>query len=113
MALNCLGFAKILLAKVRWPEEAQRHALLAASTLALQRALMLCAENSRAMVLGNLGYSLFLAGQHHSAKAPTLECLKLGGEEQLEAQRADAEKHRVEPEDSHYSQLLDELWRSL
>jgi tetratricopeptide (TPR) repeat protein len=113
LAVNGLGFAKFLLAKVRWPEEAERHALLAASTPALERALILCAQDKRAMVLGNLGYSLFLAGQHHAARAPTLECLQLGGQEQLDVQRADAEKHRVEPEDTHYCQLLDELWRSL
>ena len=113
MALNGLGFAKILLAKVRWPEEAQRHALLAAATPALERALTLCAQDKRAMVLGNLGYSLFLAGQHHAARAPTLECLQLGGQKQLDAQRADTQQHRVEVEDSQYEQLLDALWHSL
>ena len=113
IALNGLGFAKILLAKARWPEEAQRHALLSASTPALERALMLCAQDDRAMVLGNLGYSLFLAGQHHAARAPTLECLQLGGQKQLDGQRADTQQHRVEVEDSQYEKLLDELWRSL
>ena len=108
-----MGFAKILLAKARWPEEAWRHALLAAATPVLERALMLCAQGERGIVLGILDYSLILAGQRQAARGPTLECLQLGGQEQLDAQRADAQKHRVEPEDSHYEQLLDELWRSL
>jgi hypothetical protein len=56
---------------------------------------------------------LFLAGQVQAAQAPTLECLTLDGQKALDDQRADAKQHRVEPVDTNYEQLLDELWNSL
>jgi hypothetical protein len=60
-----------------------------------------------------LGYSLFLAGQHQEAEAPTLECLQFGGKKMLDSQLADAKLHRVETEDSQYEELLNKLWQSL
>ena len=112
-ARNGLGFAKLMLAKACWQDEVQRQALLSTARLVCERALGNCAQNDRAIVLGNLGYSLFLAGEREAARAPTLECLKLGGQKQMALQTADAQQHRVEPEDSEYEQLLNELWRSL
>ena len=112
-ALNGLGFNKIMLAKERWPDETQRQALLSSATSVLEHAIAFCNSNDRAMILGNLGYGLFLAGQPPAAQAPTLECLKLGGPKALETQRGDTNRHRVEPQDSDYEKMLDELRHSL
>ena len=111
--LNSSGFQRILLAKQMWQHAATRNEHLNVAARGLKRAYAQCGENDRAMILGNLGYSLFLTGQSHAAEEPTLECLRLGGQKALEAQRADAKLHRVEPEDSQYEELLTRLWQSL
>ncbi len=113
ISLNSSAFDRIMMAKADWTDETRRRTLISLATGALERALTRCAEEERPMVLGNLGYSQFLSGQQQAARAPTLECLKMGGQKQLNAQRADARQHRVEPEDSNYELLLDEFWRSL
>ena len=107
--LNGLGFTKIMQAKANWADEALRQASLSSAVTVLARALTQCSSETRAMVLGNLGYGLFLAGQTEAARAPTQECLTLGGPKMMAAQRADARLHRVEPQDSAYEALLDEL----
>lgn len=112
-ALNGRSFSKIMLSKQSWSETATRIDLLQDAITAAQLALEHCASDSKAMILGNLGYSLFLAGQPTAAKAPTLVCLRLGGQTTKDAQHADAERHRIEPEDTQYELLLDELWKSL
>ena len=81
--------------------------LLLAATDGLKRAVLEHSEENLAMTSGNLGYSLFLSGDRRAAEAPTLECLRLGGQKLLEAQRKDATLHRVEPEDSQYEELLE------
>lgn len=111
--LNGAGFNRILLAKQCWPDEPRRVELLRAATTGLERAVLQCSDEDRAMALGNLGYSLFLSGNRRTAEMPTLECLKLGGQDMLGAQRKDATLHRVEPEDSQYEELLNRLWQSL
>ena len=111
--LNGAGFNQILLAKQMWQDAATRHEHLSVAAAGLQRALAKCGEHDQEMILGNLGYSLFLAGQHLAAEQPTLECLKLGGQDTLGTQRKDATLHRVEPEDSQYEVLLTRLWQSL
>lgn len=111
--LNGAGFHRILLAKQMWQDAATRNEHLSVAAAGLQRALAQCGEHDQAMILGNLGYCLFLAGQHLAAEQPTLECLKLGGQDTLGAQRKDATLHRVEPEDSQYEVLLNRLWQSL
>ena len=111
--LNSAGFHRILLAKQMWQDAATRNEHLSVTAAGLQRASAQCGEHEQAMILGNLGYSLFLAGQHKEAEAPTLESLQLGGQNMLDAQRADAKLHRVEPEDSQYEELLNKLWQSL
>ena len=111
--LNGKGFNQILLAKQMWVDLAMRGKLLASATDGLQRALLHCSKDERAMVLGNLGYAQFLAGEQANAHAATLECLQLGGQTMLDAQRADAKIHRVEDVDNAYEQMLDNLWATL
>ncbi len=62
------------------------------------------------MVLGNLGYCLFLAGDIEAAEDATRECLQLGQLTSLNEQRTHAALHRVEPEDSDFEHMLDRLW---
>ena len=111
--LNSAGFHRILLTKQMWQDAATRNEHLSVAAAGLQRALAQYGEHEKAMTLGNLVYSLFLAGQHLAAEQPTLECLKLGGQDTLRAQRKDATLHRVEPEDSQCEVLINRLWRSL
>lgn len=112
-ALNGLGFSQIMLAKESWSDEPLRQSWLLSATPIFERSASMRSSDDRAVILGNLGYALFLAGQVQAARSPTFECLKLGGQKMLDAQRADAKLHRVEPVDTHYEQLLDELWNSL
>ncbi len=109
---NGKGFAQIMLAKQRWAEATLRSEYLAAAVTVLQRSLLECAKDDRAMVSGNLGYAQFLSGQQEAAEAATLKCLQLGGQKSLDAQLADAKLHRVEPEDIDYEILLNRLWAS-
>ena len=111
--LNGAGFKRIMLAKQQWEGDISRGQLLDLAIKSLYCAALHCKSDGRAMILGNMGYSLFLAGDLAAAAPPTLECLKLGGQEVLAAQRKDALLHRVEPEDSQYEALLDRLWQSL
>ena len=39
--------------------------------------------------------------------------LRLGGQAALDMRRADAQLHRVEPEDSDHERMLDILWSQL
>ncbi len=109
-ALNGSGFLRIMLAKQHWPDEEKRHVLLSESELIIQRSIDLRSVGDRGIRLGNLGYALFLMGRRDEARQPTFDCLKQDG---LEGQRADAQQHRVEPEDSQYEMMLDELWNSI
>ena len=112
-ALNCRAFIRILQAKQFWSTEIKRRHLLALALKDLRRIQSQCAEADQAVFLGNLGYALFLSGEIDQAEEPTRECLRLGGEESLQAQRGDAQLHRVEPQDSDYEKLLDRLWSEL
>ena len=112
-ALNAIAFNKIMLAKITWSENDQSSQHLATAATALQRALNECLPGERILVLGNLGYCLFLEGQHMAAVQPTLECLQMGGQNALTAQLKDATINRVEPEDTEYEALLNSLWQSL
>ena len=111
--LSEAGFNQILLAKKNWGDCTKRLSYLNLANGGLQRASLKLGDEIRAEVLGNLGYCLFLEGNSQSAKASTLECLALGGQKSLDEQRKIATLHRVEPEDSHYEELLNKLWVSL
>ena len=108
-AKNSTAFFTMLLAKENWNNEPLRIQYL-------QRALGLLEvvieqTGSNPIYLGNLGYCHFLLGNDADARKWTLACLQAGGAEQLEAQRGDARQHRLEPQDTAYEALLDELWQ--
>lgn len=105
-ALYQAAYTRVICAKQYWHDAAKRNKLLAASCQGLQRALLICTEQDRAILLGSLGYSLFLGGQHDAALEPTRECLKLGGQSSLDTLGSTAQLHRVEPEDTAYEELL-------
>jgi tetratricopeptide (TPR) repeat protein len=112
-ARNGLAFGRMISAKHHWQDMPRKTELLAAAIKGLESALLICADNDRAMVLGNLGYALFLSGDFAAAVEPTRDCLKLGGEFALAGQQNDAKQHRLQPEDSHYEALLTRLWGEL
>ena len=109
---NSLAFRQMISAKQHWQDSLRKETLLTAIK-GLESALLLCSDDARAMVSGNLGYALFLRGDRTAAMEPTRHCLKLGGETALSAQQEDAKLHRVEPEDSDYEALLTRLWAEL
>lgn len=112
-ALNGRAFHRMLHAKRFWWHEVERCDLLALAIKDLDRAQLNLEEADLPLVLGNLGYARFLAGEAEQAFEPTRECLRLGGLESLEGQRKDAQTERIEPQDSEYEALLDQLWREL
>lgn len=112
-ALGGRAFLRILQAKQHWSVEEKRRELLALALEDLSRSKEQYSEANQAMILGNLGYALFLSEQTDQAEEPTRECLRLGGEKSLEAQRGDAQLHRIEPQDIEYEKLLNRLWDEL
>jgi tetratricopeptide (TPR) repeat protein len=119
-ALNKFGLSQILEAKAKWTDMAAHRAGLTAAIGALERAFGECIPQDKILVLsdqqdlaevsGNLGYCLFLSEERQAAREPTLNCLKLGGKDMLDALKASAKVSRLEPEDSHYEAMLEELW---
>ncbi len=91
----------------------RRSSSLDMSITGLKHAERQSSNETRAVVLGNLGYGLFLAGDKVSAREVTFDCLRLGGQVALDAQLTDAKLHRVEDVDSAYEQMLDKLWAEL
>lgn len=112
-ALNGRAYVRIMLAKQHWDLEAERRERLVQAIGDLQRAQSKSTSNDQAMVLGNLGYALHLGGAGEEAEQYTRECLRLGQEIALKAQREDARVHRVEPQDTEYEQLLEQLWQKI
>ena len=112
-ALNAKSFNQIIQAKKHWADKPHRSYLLASAETALLRALSICAQGDRAMVLGNIGYAKFLLGKEEEAEASTKECLRLSGQEIFEAQLADAKVHRVEPQDRDYEKMLTNVWETV
>jgi tetratricopeptide (TPR) repeat protein len=113
-ARNGVAFWQIMTAKEHWRDTIRKKELLATAIKGLERALLLCHDDDeRPMMLGNLGYALFLLGSRAAGAESIRECLKLGGEKLLAAQRGDAHEHRVEPEDSEYEALLTSVWADL
>ncbi|WP_323122098.1 tetratricopeptide repeat protein [Burkholderia alba] len=112
-ALDSGAFLRIRLAKQYWADEARRGELLALAVAALERARGQCAEVRRSVVLGNLGYALFLSGEPDRATEPTRECLRLDGAKALKKLRDNTQEHRIEPQDADYAKLLDQVWDAL
>ncbi len=113
MGLIQAGVNKLLLAKQFWNNGPLKRDFLCSANAGLKRAKRQCSQQDRAMVLGNLGYGLFLIADLQAAEAATLECLQLGGKKTLDEQLADANLHRIEPEDSQYEAMLARLWATL
>lgn len=113
LTFNGRAFARMQLAKQNWEKSEEQQTLLTSGLFDLDKAKALVDQANAPMVLGNLGYALFLSGDREKAEEPTRECLRLGGEEALSTQKKDAQENRVEPEDSEYEALLDRLWREL
>jgi tetratricopeptide (TPR) repeat protein len=122
-ALNRFGLSQIMEAKANWADMVRHRSGLTAAISALERALGQCLPPDRilirsdqqdlAEVLGNLGYCLFLSEERQAAKEPTLKCLRMGGKDMLDVRRETVNMSRVEPQDSQYEAMLDELWATL
>ena len=107
-AKNGAAFNAMLIAKEHWTDEVLRAQRLRQALTLLEAVVAQSAQD--AVFLGNLGYCFFLLGEDDLARQWTAKCLQIGGAAQLEAQRGDARLHRVEPQDTAYEALLDELW---
>jgi hypothetical protein len=108
------GFSRVILGKQSWLDTNLRDDFLDAAITGLNRGLQLSAVNqTRAVLLGNLEYCQFLRGDIKLATELSTEYLNLGGESSLEAQRANAKQHRVEPSDAQYEALLLKVWPEL
>jgi tetratricopeptide (TPR) repeat protein len=113
LSLSGAAYSRMLTAKQRWADRGQRTVLLRKAIADLRSALETCEKQWRVMVLGNLGYALFLAGEKVAAARDTEECLRLGGNAALEGQRSDAATHRVEQVDADYEDMLSRVWSTL
>jgi|GEM_PF-1748569 len=111
--LNNAAYSRILLAKKGWSAATERDALLLRAIEDAQRASEDRTNEARGNCLGNLGYALFLHRQQDEAEKATREALRLDGKKALDTQRADAQRFRVEPEDTHYEAMLTHLWEGL
>ena len=112
-AFNGGGLNQTMAAKEQWAEQTVRKECLTNAEAVLQHALLQCAQGDRAMILGNLGYMQFLLGKLDVVKVSTKEGFRLGGQQVLDAQLADAKLHHVEPQDTAYETVLAEIWNSL
>lgn len=112
-ALINKGFHLLTKAKQQWTDTEQRKHNLDQALISLGRALTQCNTNDKSIVHGNKGYVLFLQGNFCEAEVDTRTCMQLGGEKSLEAQRADAQQNRIEPEDTQYEAMLTRLWNEL
>jgi tetratricopeptide (TPR) repeat protein len=113
LALNGASFCRIMQAKQEWVNTTARALLLRRAVTDLRRALECCEEIRKVMVLGNLGYALYLSGDELNAARETQECLRLGGADALQGQRSDAAMHRLEVEDAAYEEMLTRIWKKL
>lgn len=113
LALNGSAYSRMMNAKRDWGDRATRIALLAKAVPNLRRALTTCEEKRRVMILGNLGYALFLSGDEMGSARETQECLRLGGKAALDGQRSDAAAFRVAEVDAPYEEMLMRLWGKL
>jgi len=112
-ALNNAACSRILLAKKGWSSQTERDALLASAIEDARRASEDITNEDKGICLGNLGYALFLHHQIDDAEAATRESLKLDGSKRLDTLRSDAQKSRVEPEDTQYEAMLTRVWENL
>ncbi len=113
LALNGAGYCRMMQAKQAWADAGARTALLRQATTELRGALERCEERWKVMVLGNLGYALFLSGDELGAVRETQECLRLGGIDALQGQRSDAAAHRIAERDADYEDMLKRIWGKL
>jgi len=113
LALNGGAYSRMMRAKQNWADRETRTALLARALPDLRRALTICEEQRRVMILGNLGYALFLSGDEMGSARETQACLQLGGKAALAGQLADAAEHRLAKEDAEYEDMLQRLWKKL
>jgi tetratricopeptide (TPR) repeat protein len=112
-ASNQSGYQYLFKAKREWADPELRRARLETAITAFRGALKTIASEFRSVVLANLGYALYLHGDLEEARESTRQALELAGEPMLGSQRADTATSRVEPEDTRYEAMLDEIWLEL
>jgi hypothetical protein len=113
LARNGAAYCRLMQAKQSWADAPARTAALRRAVADLRLALEACDPQWKVMVLGNLGYALFLTGDELNAARETQECLRLGGADALNGQRSDAAAHRLPVEDTAYEDMLTRLWGKL
>jgi tetratricopeptide (TPR) repeat protein len=113
VALNGLGFAQLLKAKLAWENLATRAGLLTKSLSLLEQATEKAqASHIKAVVLGNVSYALWLLGREAEVETPLREALTLGGEKTFNDEITDTKISPV-PADSGFEQLVTRLWSEI
>lgn len=110
-ALNGLGFGRLLQAKQIWANTTQRQSLLNEALILFKKAEVSPQSNmqSKAIMLGNLAYALWLIGHTEQATNKLKEALQLGGEDIRDAELADTTLHTVD-KDTSFVELVNKLW---
>ncbi len=110
-ALNSKGFAILLKAKKAPGNFDQRQSQLQTALTHFEQALAHIEVNteSRAIILGNQGYALFLLGRTAESEHALQQALALGGNKLYEGELADSRINPL-PEDEAFRALLDRLW---
>ena len=110
-ALNSKGFVILLNAKKAPNNFEQRQSQLQTALTHFEKALthIEVKTESRAIILGNQGYALFLLGRTTESEQVLQQALTLGGNELYEVELADSRINSL-PEDEAFRALLDRLW---
>jgi hypothetical protein len=111
-ALSNAADARVVEYKQGLPHADSSAQLLARAMADLQKARWICAPETCASVLGNLGYAQFLSGNATLAEQTIREAIRMGGSALVESLRNDTALHRLEPTDNQFDNLLTRLSRS-
>lgn len=94
MALNGKGFTLLISAKADVAQRDPQPIWQQAAAL-FEQALPICAQENRAITLGNLAYASWLLGEHDLGSQRMVEALMLGGETLYQGTLDDIARHAL------------------
>lgn len=110
LALLNKGNVLLIYAKRDWHSPHLRQQHLAQAQISLEDGLTRNSIEFKPLLLGFLGYALYLQGNTSEAVKRTSECLKLGDTQAFQALSIIAERPHLEPQDTDYKAMLACLW---
>ncbi|MFD1122780.1 tol-pal system YbgF family protein [Methylophilus flavus] len=110
IAYDGLGFKNLLLAKQAWKIRSQRERLLKIAIYNFEKAVELCDEVERPMILSNIAYSNWLLGIKTDTKKQLAEAFALNGKRIRQFTLENLEMHSVSPDES-FKDLLNTVFR--